>query len=412
MPVAGFAPIDFHAFHREELPRRLADGRGRRAARAAAPHGSLGFRLAGAGPGDAYTYAPRPDGIAIVRGDDGADTALELAHEAWEGLVHDYESAPGLLYGGRVRARRGHAMRFVGWEPALRALYTGRPIYDPAELDLMDRAGRPLDPVHEFDLGGDREEMAHFLRTAGYLFVRGVFAADEVAGFLAEARALHRDARKGDKLSWWAKTRTGEEVLCRVTRGADGPRLAGLPADPRITGLASLTDSRLEPRRGEGNGVTLIYKNPGVAEGLSDLPWHRDCGMGGHSLLCPILIASIFLTPATPETGELRFLPGSWSRACAFAEAADPRGPRGVGFAARPGDVTLHYGDVMHAAPPPARDDLAVYRISATVGFTRPGARPHIGGESYNRVLHQRDDGQIEHLAKVADRAGPAEEAP
>ena len=32
--------------------------------------------------------------------------------------------------------------------------------------------------------------MAHFLRTAGYLFVRGVFCADEIAGFLAEAEAL------------------------------------------------------------------------------------------------------------------------------------------------------------------------------------------------------------------------------
>jgi hypothetical protein len=134
--------------------------------------------------------------------------------------------------------------------------------------------------------------------------------------------------------------------------------------------------------------------------------------MGGHAILCPILVASVFLTPANADTGELRFLPGSWSRACPFAEADDPRGPRGVAFEAQPGDVTLHYGDVMHAAPPPARDDLDVYRISATVGYRRPGARPHIGGDSYNQVLHQRDDGQIEHLAKVAGRAGPVEETP
>jgi ectoine hydroxylase-related dioxygenase (phytanoyl-CoA dioxygenase family) len=121
--------------------------------------------------------------------------------------------------------------------------------------------------------------------------------------------------------------------------------------------------------------------------------------------MCPILIASVFLTPATPETGELRFLPGSWSRSCGYAEATDRGAPRGVSFAAEPGDVSVHYGDVMHAAPPPTRGDLATYRISATVGFARPGARHHRGESSYNAVLHQREDGQVEHLTKVAGRA-------
>ena len=67
--------------------------------------------------------------------------------------------------------------------------------------------------------------------------------------------------------------------------------------------------------------------------------------------------------------------------------------------------MSIHYGDVMHAAPPPTRCDIPAYRVSATVGFARPDARVHIGGSSYNQVLHQREDGQIEHLAKVAGRA-------
>ena len=226
-----------------------------------------------------------------------------------------------------------------------------------------------------------------------------------MAGFLADAQALRGEARKGDKLSWWARNGSGEEVLCRVTRAAARPRLATLPTDARILKLVSLADRPLAHRRGEGNGVTVIYKNPSISEGLSDLPWHRDCGMGGHSLMCPVLIASTFLTPATPETGELRFLPGSWDRSCGFMEATDRRAPRGACFAAQPGDVSIHYGDVMHAAPPPTRNDLPVYRTSAVVGFARPDARIHIGGTSYNQVLHQREDGQIEHLAKVAGRA-------
>ena len=40
-----------------------------------------------------------------------------------------------------------------------------------------------------------------------------------------------------------------------------------------------------------------------------------------------------------------------------------------------------------------------------TVRCARPGVRHHRGEKSYNAVLHQRGDGQIEHLTRVAERA-------
>jgi hypothetical protein len=402
MAVVGFENLDFDDFHRGELPRRLAGGHGSLAAAAVRKLGSLAFRLPG---GRAYTYAPVDAGVAIIAGDEKADTVIELDHASWEGLVHDYESAPGLLYGGRVQCRRGRAMRFVGWEPGLRAMYAGRPVYDPGSLHLADRQGRPLDLERTFRLDDDRADMAHFLRSAGYLLVRRAFRPDEIAGFLAEARELRGEAVQGDKLSWWGKNSRGDEVLCRVTRAADKPRLATLRSDPRLRSLADLSDQKLVPRDGEGNGVTVIYKNPDMVEGLSNIPWHRDCGMGGHSVMCPVLLISVFLTPASPETGDLRFLPGSWRTTCGFMEATDPSAPQGVRVAAEPGDLSLHYGDVMHAAPPPTRSDLESYRISAITGYARPEARNHRGARSYNDVLHQREDGQVEHLAKVAERA-------
>ena len=57
--------------------------------------------------------------------------------------MHDLETPPSLLYHGRVRGLRGDLMTFVLWEAALRALYTGRPIYDPQALALRDRRGAP-----------------------------------------------------------------------------------------------------------------------------------------------------------------------------------------------------------------------------------------------------------------------------
>jgi hypothetical protein len=399
----GFPSLDFAAFHERHLPAEIAAGRGALAAKAVRKLRALALRMP---DGAAWTYRPLPNGVAVEAGDAGADTVVELDHAAWEGLAYDYESAPGLLYAGRVRCLRGNAMQLVLWEPALRALYQGRPVYDPDE-PLLDRGGRPLDVERRFAADAEPEDLAHFLRTTGYLFVRGLFAPDEIEAFRREAEELRREAGKGDRLSWWAKNARGEEILCRVTRGADKPALAMLRGAPRLRRFVSLVDPELVPRSGEGNGVTVIFKNPGVTEGLSDLPWHRDCGMGGHAVMCPVLICSVYLTPANRDTGELAFLPGSWKSSCGYLDAtADP--PRAAHFAAEPGDVTLHFGDVMHAAPPPRGSDLAAYRISAVTGWARPTSRHHRGERSYNAVLHQRDDGQIEHLTRVAERNSEA----
>jgi hypothetical protein len=344
--------LDFHRYHREELPALLAAGRGAPAASGARALGSLAFRLP---EGDAYPYVPTAADIDVVAGDAAADTVIELEAELWRNLVGELDAAAGLRYGGRARCRRGSALRWVAWEPALRAMWTGRPVYRADELDLRGRRGAPLDPEQTFTLASDREDMAHFLRTAGYLFVRGVFAADEIAALRTETEALAREARKGDKLSWWGKNAAGEEVLPRVTRAAAKPGLRALPRDPRLLALAGLADEKLDPRvpLSAEEGVSVIWKRPNMSEGLGDPPWHRDCDMGGHAVMCPVLIASVFLTPATPETGELRMLPGSWQRGCGPIDARHPQAPRGASFAAAPGDVSLHHGDTMHAAPPP-----------------------------------------------------------
>jgi hypothetical protein len=42
--------------------------------------------------------------------------------------------------------------------------------------------------------------------------------------------------------------------------------------------------------------------------------------------------------------------------------------------------------------------------VSAVVSFARAGAHHHRGERSYNAVLHQRPDGQIDHLVRVAAR--------
>src|SRR5262249_6060696 len=149
-------------------PKRLAAGNGALAARGAARLRPFAFRLPG---GSAYTYRPESDTIAVVPGDEAADTVIELEPEIWRNVVHELDAAAGLLYGGRARCLRGKAIRWLDWEPALRAMITGRPVYDAEHAGLADRRGAALDPAQTFTLDSDREDMAHFLRTAGYLFV-------------------------------------------------------------------------------------------------------------------------------------------------------------------------------------------------------------------------------------------------
>jgi len=399
----GFAALDFHDFHRRELPARLAAGHGALAAGDDLERiGALAFRLPG---GEAYSYVPRPGGVEVVPGDASAATVIEIERADWEGLVHDLESAPGLLYAGRVKCLRGDAMRFVRWEPGLRAMFHGRPIFDPRRADLRDRDGAPLDVERAFTLDDDDAEMAHFLKTAGYALVKGVFPPEEVAALRAHADALRRLAVEGDRKSWWGRNADGASVLCRVTHGGRVPALRVLADDPRLRRLAGLAEQELVSRtQDREDGVSLLIKNPSMVEGLSDIPWHRDCGMGGHACMCPVLIFSIYLRESRPESGELRMLPGSHTASMGFFEPSDPRAPRGVSLRADAGDVSLHYGDIMHVAPPPTATE-GPFRECLLLGFARPGAYNHRGLHSYNDALLSRDDGQVEHLARVADRA-------
>ena len=60
-------------------------------------------------------------------------------------------------------------------------------------------------------------------------------------------------------------------MITATRANAAKPRLATLMDEPRILELVALADEPLVHRDGEGNGVTVIYKNPDMTEGLSDI---------------------------------------------------------------------------------------------------------------------------------------------
>lgn len=109
--------------------------------------------------------------------------------------------------------------------------------------------------------------------------------------------------------------------------------------------------------------------------------------------MCPAINVSIYLQDANEQSGELRFLPGSHRSSCGNLDG-DTR--FGIAVAAKAGSVTLHYTDVMHAAPEP-RGDCEHFRSSVLLGFARIKGT-HRGDRHYNDVLFRSDDGQIEHM--------------
>lgn len=390
--------IDFEAFHRRRLPELLAAGHGALAAPAVRQLPAIAFRLAGSP--QAWSYRAGGDGVEVLPGAEEAAVEVVLDHTAWSGLVQDLETAPGLLYGDRIAEHRGDMMQFVLWEPALRAMFHGRPLYDPQGLALRDDRGKPLTPDQAFTLADSPQAMGQYLQTCGYLLAKAVFDDGEIEAFRAGAERLQRQAREGDQHSWWGRNEAGEAVLCRVIHAGIEPCYRDLYEDSRVLQLRQAMPAGLVPcDPAEKDGLTVIYKNPGVVSGLSDLPWHRDCGMGGHGVMCPTVVLSIYLYDATEEAGALRFMPGSHLASVGFADAADEAVEGAVTVAARAGDVTLHLSDVMHAAPPPTAVS-GPFRQSVLLSW-HPPFHHHRGERHYNDVLLGDEAGQVRHLKQV-----------
>jgi hypothetical protein len=377
LDVAHDEPADFDACHRHALPERLATPLGAAAARDVREIAPMAFRLT---DGRAYRFAPDEDTIRIEPGDD-APTVAELDEAAWRDFAGEILTGPGLFYGGRVRFPRGEFAALERWEPALRALLCGRPIFDPSANDVG------VDPRRSFTLDDADEALRAQLWTTGYLHVRAAFSRDEIAR-LVEIVARRQDAaRPGDGSSWWAKRADGEQVLCRlIYLGLVEPGVAALDDDPRIRRLTALGGETLRPVLDRSDGHGVVIKNPDVVEGLSDLPWHRDCGLGGHPIRCPSLNIGIQLDAATAESGRLHFVPGSWRYSCHRSDLARATS---IAVDTEPGDVTVHLGDVMHAAPPPTgsgpgRRALYVTCMPARAYDVIPA------GKSYNDVILAR----------------------
>jgi ectoine hydroxylase-related dioxygenase (phytanoyl-CoA dioxygenase family) len=372
-----FPLLDFDAVHTRLLPSRAASPLGQAAAAGVRDVPPIAFRLA---DGRAYRFRSAGDTIAVEATAD-APTVVSLDLQPWSDFVHELHTAAGLLYGGHLRFERGDAAHLERWEPALRALFSERPILD---LDRLDLDGVDLRRACTLDTPDD--ELRQFLRTTGYLLVKGVFGPAELAPIVDAVERLQAAARPDDGRSWWARRADGTAVLCRlIYLGLGVPAIAALNDDLRLRRLAALVADDLRPTLDRCDGHSVVLKNADVVAGLSDLPWHRDCGLGGHPITCPTVNIGVQLDAATAESGRLLFVPGSWRGSC-HRTGLDARA---VAIDTEPGDCTVHLSDVLHAAPPP--EGRGPGRRALYVTFMPPATFDVIpAGRSYNDVIRAR----------------------
>jgi ectoine hydroxylase-related dioxygenase (phytanoyl-CoA dioxygenase family) len=276
-------------------------------------------------------------------------------------------------------------------------MFHGRPVLRAGDLRLRD-GDEPLDVTRTFSLADPAPAVRRYLDAAGFVVLRQVFSAGEVAELCDAVDALAAQAAPGDRRSWWARDAAGQQVLCRLTyAGLRAPRIAALDADPRVARLAALAPGPVRSTPDRMDGHAVILKRRQIVDGLADLPWHVDCGLGGHPIMCPVLQLSLYLDPATRETGNLRMLAGSWRYAKRVPLPDEEAALPVASVVAAPGDCTLHYGDTMHAAPPPSGDGPC--RRSIVMSFYPERLCDLVGpGQAFNDVLLARDDGHVGSL--------------
>ena len=334
--------VDFDELHQRSFP---ASHHGLAAtAAAAADLRPLAFRLP---DGRAYTFVPGAARVDVLPGVDQAATIVDVPLADWERFASERWTRYGLLYHGQATYSGGSFEDLCDWEPVLRALIDGRPVWSTATVELPD------DLARVFTL--DDDGAGGFLQQTGYLLLRGVFGDDEVDALRDEVERLAAESAKDDPTVWWTRSPDGDDLVCQVKYGAlRSPLLADLHDDPRVRRILGFAGHEgLQPLLDRNEGTKVIYKRPGASEGLTDLPFHTDCGMGYHPISCPMVLIGVHLDAGTPETGQLHVLPGSHVTSTPDPAFADRSTWPVVALATEPGDCTVHISHTLHAAPPP-----------------------------------------------------------
>lgn len=316
--------------------------------------------------------------------------------------VQDRVTAMGLAIRGDVEMVQGTLDDFIAWEPAAWALFGGRPVHQPGDITFRHGDGRALDIRQSFTQDDDPAVVAEFLAQAGYLHIRDVFTEDEMAAVADDLDAAVAAADPDAGEAWWATLADGTRQAVRILNFQErSPALAALLDDDRLHWLAGLSGDGHHSPVMTAEGLT---KPIGVADGISDLPWHKDCSLGNHSYGCCGLTVGISVTGAGRGSGALGVVPGS-HRANVRGNFLDPNlDLEPLLLETATGDLTVHCSCTLHMSHQPTE----VERKVVYTGFglpLQPGDRAPEVSEEAKRADRASIDSAVDRIA-AADGAG------
>lgn len=377
------------------LPAAVASN-GELAARGITRRNLTGLRLQVGDRG--LTLRVRGDRLELSDTDDTACTRAQLEAEALSELLQDQRTTMGLAMQSMVKITRGDFQNWISWEPVFRALLDGRPVHEPGAIALLDASGNPLDSSRKFCLDDDRSAMQLQLEQAGFLHIQSVFTGAEMAQVSRDLDSALQRAKPDDGASWWAENASGKQLPVRVLWfDEQSDMLQKLLHDERLQWLAGLTG---DGHDGGNMSAEGLVKPLHIQKGLSDLPWHKDCGQGGHSLQCNGLTVGISVTGADSESGALGVVPGS-HRANVQIAGQDPSldlAP--VKLETLTGDITVHCSDTLHRAHSPTKRPRQVVYTAFRL--------PPLPGDQVPRAPRSQQRKARARLTDVQDRIAGA----
>lgn len=374
--------IDVSDFFEAELPRLAAER-----SYLAVP-GALELDVAPLSlefPEGTWTLSVTDDAVRVAAGDSG-HASVRLDQAELTDIVYDQRTPMTLLTAGTLDMPRGNLGDFLDWWVVLRSLIDARAVHTAGGVEFTDRDGAELDLERSFSLDDDLVDMSHFLTQAGFLHLTNVFTPDEMAEVSADIDAALDHYKPDDGRSWWATTASGEQRAVRLQWFHErSPITSALLQDDRLLRVASLTSDG-HRHRSEGNTIEALVKPIGVVQGISDLPWHKDCSLGRHSYRCCSLTAGISVTAGDERSGQLGVVAGS-HRALVQPTFFRPSwGLPELPLPTEVGDITVHCSCTLHKSYAPVERERRVMYTDFTLPSPADDEKATQGGREIARV--------------------------
>jgi len=351
---------------------RLAELHGRLVADAIAQLGGRPLSLEV--DSEAWSIVPAESTVRAVAGVVDDALVVTFTPEEFSDWCQNQRSLNSFLVARSLQFRGGDLRDVSIWDSLLLTLLHGWPAV--GSVAFLDRVGAPLDLRRCFTPNDAPADIAHFLREAGFLHLRGWVDPVSMALISDDMDRVRPSYVEGDGRSWWAEVADGPRVCVRMQEFVQhSPTTAAMMQSDLWRRLLQTlaAEDPLEPPPVEGRCIEALVKPVGVVSGPSDLSFHRDCHLDRHAYQCSHLTIGVSITASDESNGQLRVIPGSHRIATPVEIARTAPYMEILPLSTQPGDLTVHLSCTLHDATPPVVSERRV--MYAPVGLASdPGA--------------------------------------